>query len=180
MKFIKNNIKNSYLIALDKYEDKRGFFARVFCKKEFSKIGINLDIVQSNQSLTKTKGSIRGMHFQMEPFAETKIIKCLSGTIYDVIIDLRKDSPSFNKYFGTELSSKEKNMLIVPKGCAHGFQTLEDNTEIFYFVTQYYNPDSERGIRWNDPKFKISWPIQVTSISDKDKNWPDFDEEKIK
>lgn len=174
MKFIETNLSGSYVIELDKLEDDRGFFARIFCKNEFGALGLNSEIVQINNSFSAVKGTLRGMHYQLQPKAEDKIVRCIRGSLYDVIIDLRENSSTFGKWFGIELSAENRKMLYVPKGFAHGFITLENDTEVFYLVTEYYTPEYERGIRWNDPKFNINWPIIPTNISDKDRNHPDF------
>lgn len=175
MIFFETPLKGAYVIELEKKGDERGFFARSFCKKEFEEIGLNNEIVQINNSFSGYKGTLRGMHYQLEPKAEDKIVRCIRGALYDVIIDLREDSKTFKDWYGIELSAENRKMLYVPKGFAHGFITLEDNTESFYLVTEYYSADLERGIRYNDPQFKIVWPIVPTVISEKDKNHPDFD-----
>ncbi len=175
MKFIRTSLEGAYLIGLDKYEDERGFFARIFCKSEFEEMGLSSKFIQVNNSLTRYKGTIRGMHYQLEPSAEVKIVRCIRGSLYDAIIDLRPDSSSFGEWFGSELSAENRQMMYVPKGFAHGFLTLEDNTETFYFASSSYSPDLERGIRYNDPYFGIEWPISVTQSSQKDRECPDFD-----
>tara|TARA_B110000027_G_C16122043_1_gene303694 strand:+ start:1141 stop:1665 length:525 start_codon:yes stop_codon:yes gene_type:complete len=172
MKFLETKLKGAFIIELEKHSDDRGFFARSFCKKEFSNFGLNNDIVQINNSLSKHKGTLRGMHYQVFPKQEDKIIRCIKGAIYDVIIDLRKESETFLEWFGMELSEENKKSLYVPKGFAHGYITLVDNSELFYLTTEYYSADCERGIRWDDPKFNINWPIAVTEISEKDKVHP--------
>lgn len=174
MIFKKNKIKGSYLIKTKKIGDDRGYFSRVFCKKIFKKFKISNSINQANHSFSKTKGTIRGMHFQLSPSDEMKLIICTKGKIFDVIVDLRKKSKSFKKWYGVILDSKNKNMLVVPEGCAHGFQTLEKNSEVFYLVSKAYNPKLERGFRWNDKSIKIKWPIKVSEISKKDENWSDL------
>lgn len=175
MKFTETKLKGAYIIELEKHEDDRGFFARAFCKKEYKEVGLRNEIVQINNSESKYKGTLRGMHYQLPPKAEDKIVRCINGAIYDVIIDVRKDSDTFGEWFGIELSADNKKSLFVPKGFAHGNISLEDNSELFYLVTEYYASDYERGIRWNDPKFDIKWPIEPIDISEKDKNHPDFD-----
>ena len=177
MEFIKTPLEGAYLINLEKYEDERGFFARVFCESEFQEMGLSSEFIQVNNSLTGSKGTIRGMHYQLEPSAEVKIVRCIRGSLYDAIIDLRPDSSSFCKWFGSELSAENRQMMYVPKGFAHGFLTLEDNTETFYFASNSYSPDLERGIRFDDSYFGIEWPIPVTESSPKDKSCPDFDPE---
>ena len=176
MIFTETELKDAFIIDIEKREDNRGFFARAFCKNEFQEHGLETNYVQCNLSRTKKAGSIRGMHYQIAPHEEVKLIRCIKGAIYDVIIDLRPDSPTYRKWTGVELSSDNYRMLYVPKGFAHGFQSLVDNVEVFYFVSEFYTPGSERGLRYNDPSFNIEWPLEVTVISDKDRNWPDFKE----
>ncbi len=176
MKYIKNKIKGSFHIQLEKRGDSRGFFSRVFCKSEFNKMRITSKIDQVNLSFSRDKGTVRGMHYQLKPSDEMKLVMCTKGAIFDVIIDLRKKSSSYKKWFGVRLDSKKKNMLLVPEGCAHGFQTLDSNSEVMYLVSKSYNPKLERGLRWNDKKFKIKWPLRVSELSEKDKNWEDFKE----
>lgn len=171
MKFLKNKVNGSYVISLDKISDSRGFFARLFCKDEFKKKNIFFTIPQINTSESKKKGTIRGFHFQSGSSSEAKLVRCIKGSIYDVVIDLRKNSKTYLKWFGVKLSSKNKKMLYIPKGCAHAFQSLEDNIELIYLVDHKYDPKKEKGIRYNDPVFKIQWPQKVTNISKKDRNW---------
>ena len=168
MIFNKNRLKDVFTIELDKKEDHRGFFARSWDVNIFKENGLNPKIVQCNISYTKIKGTIRGMHYQKNPYDETKLIRCTKGKIFDVIIDLRKNSSTYKKWESFELSSENFKMLYVPEGFAHGFQSLENDTEIFYQVSQFYSPESERGVRWNDPQFNIKWPIDVTEVSEKD------------
>ena len=177
MKFIETKLKGSYIIELEKREDDRGFFARSFCKKEYDAVGLRNEIVQINNSESKYKGTLRGMHYQLPPKAEDKIVRCISGAIYDVIIDIRPESSTFGEWLGVELSAENKKSLFVPKGFAHGNISLTDNSELFYLVTEYYSPDHERGIRWNDPEFNISWPVEPIDISEKDSKHRDFDPE---
>jgi dTDP-4-dehydrorhamnose 3,5-epimerase len=174
MKFTQTPLKDAYIIELEKRGDDRGFFARTFCKNEFGVAGLNNEIVQINNSLSKDKGTLRGMHYQLNPKSEDKIVRCISGKLYDVIIDLRPKSETFTQWFGVELTAENRIMLFVPKGFAHGFMTLEENTEAFYLVTEFYSPEHERGIRYNDPRFGIKWPMEPAIISDKDKNHLDF------
>ena len=177
MKFTETPLKGAYAIELEKRGDDRGFFARFFCEREYQQHGLNHRFVQINNSLSKFKGTLRGMHYQLAPKAEDKIIRCLRGALFDAIIDLRPDSPTFLKHFAIELTAENRVMLYVPKGFAHGFMTLEPDTEAFYLVTEFYAPDRERGLRYNDPKFGIRWPLEPAVISDKDKNQPDFNPE---
>lgn len=177
MKFNKTPLKGAFTIDLEKIGDDRGFFARVFCSNEFSNQGLIDSFMQINNSLTRDKGTLRGMHFQLPPSAEVKVVRCIQGALFDVILDLRPDSPSFGKWYGDTLSAENRRMMYVPKGFAHGFITLEEDTEAFYLAGAPYAPDLERGIRYNDPKFNIEWPIEPIIISEKDANWRDFDPE---
>lgn len=172
MKFKKTKINGLYLIEVEPIIDDRGFFARTFCQNDFSKKGITFNIVQSNLSLNKIKGTLRGMHFQKSPKAENKIVQCLKGNIYDVVIDLRPDSPTFNQWVAEELNDQNQKMFLIPKGCAHGFQTLTNNCLIQYLMSEFYSPKNASGVRWNDPIFNIYWPLKPTIMSEKDKNWP--------
>lgn len=167
MHFIETPLPGAFLIELVKREDDRGFFARMFCTKEFDQQGLDTNFVQANNSFNREKGTLRGLHYQLEPHAETKMVKCIRGAIYDVILDLRKDSETFGKSFGAELSQDNRTMMYVPKGFAHGFQTLTPDSEILYFVSTPYAPDFERGIRWDDPFFAVKWPEQPRVISEK-------------
>lgn len=175
MLFTEAPVAGVYLIDLEKRGDDRGFFARVFCRNEFIAKGLSPDMVQINTSLSVQKGILRGMHYQLAPGAEVKVVRCIRGALYDVVLDLRPDSLTFGKSFGAELSAENRTMMYVPKGCAHGFITLAENTEAFYLVDNVYAPDLERGVRYNDPRFGIVWPATPTEISQKDQNWPDFD-----
>lgn len=174
MKFLETPLKGAYIIDLEKREDERGFFARAWCQKEFESHGIYRLPVQANMSFNMKMGTIRGMHYQASPYQESKLIRCIKGSIYDVIIDLRKDSPTYRKWFGIELTDENRTMLFVPEDIAHGFLTLKDNTEVMYQVSAFYNFESERIIRYNDPSFNIQWPIKVSVISKKDIDTPDF------
>jgi len=168
MKFKETKLKGLYIIEPEIHFDDRGYFARIFCKQELSKTGIDFNIVQANRSLNKKQGTIRGMHFQKPPKVEDKIIQCIKGKIYDVAIDLRQDSPTYGEWVAEELSEENKKMFLIPKGFAHGFQTLTDNCEILYFMSEFYSSQYESGVRWNDPFFNIKDPV----VSEKDKNWP--------
>jgi len=172
MKFTETPLKGSFIIGLEPFSDERGWFARTFCKNEFEQIGHDKEWVQLNHSVTYKKGSIRGMHFQYPPHSEIKMVRCTSGAIYDVIIDLRNGSPSFLRWFGAELSAANKQMLYIPEGFAHGFQTLEENCELIYHHTSFYTPGAEGGIRYDDPQVGINWKLPVTDISERDKNHP--------
>ena len=175
MNFTETPLPGAYIIDLDKKGDERGFFARYFCKKEYAVHDLHSDIVQINNSLSAQAGTLRGMHYQLAPKAEDKIVRCIKGALFDVIIDLRSDSSAFLQHFGVELTAENRRMLYVPKGFAHGFLSLQDNTETIYLVTEYYAADRERGIRYNDPKFGIQWPVEPSVVSPKDLAHPDFD-----
>ena len=163
-----------YLIDIEPISDSRGFFARSFDNEEFLKYGLNVNFVQNNISCSLKKYTLRGLHVQLPPYGEDKFVRCTQGSLYDVVIDLRKDSPSYLKWVGIELNSCNFQQLYIPKGCAHGFLTLEDNTSFFYQVTSRYAPGMEFGIRWNDPYFQIAWPHEPVHISEKDISFPDF------
>jgi dTDP-4-dehydrorhamnose 3,5-epimerase len=175
MIFTETPIPGAFLIDLEKRGDDRGFFARAFCEKEFAAHQLVTQFVQVNNSLSAQKGTLRGMHYQLAPQAETKVVRCIRGALYDLILDLRQGSPTFGQSFGAELTAENRRMMYVPKGFAHGFITLADDTEAFYFVDEVYAPDCERGIRWNDPRFHLAWPIAPVGLSDKDANQRDFD-----
>jgi dTDP-4-dehydrorhamnose 3,5-epimerase len=175
MVFTETKIPGAYLVDLKRLEDERGFFARSWCQREAQEIGIDPNVVQCNISFNKVKGTLRGMHLQIPPFAESKLVRVTRGAIYDVIIDLRADSETFKQWVGVELNAESRRALFVPKGFAHGFQTLEDDTEIFYQMSEFFSPDHACGVRWDDPAFDIQWPLEVTEISPKDSALPDFD-----
>lgn len=174
MIFNETKLKGSLIIELEKKGDERGFFARSWDARIFEEKGLNPNLAQCNISLSKKKGTLRGMHFQVSPHAETKLIRCTKGKIYDVIIDLRVKSQTYKEWAAFELSENNYKMLYVPEGFAHGFQSLVDNTEIFYQVSEFYSPSAERGIRWNDPTFNIKWSLEEMIISKKDSSWENF------
>jgi dTDP-4-dehydrorhamnose 3,5-epimerase len=174
MKFIETDIKGAYIIELNKRNDERGFFCRTFCEKEFKERGLKEVMVQSNLSFSKEKYTLRGMHFQVKGSEEAKLVRCSKGEILDVIIDLRPDSPTYSKHISVHLTEDNGRMLYVPENFAHGFITLVEKTEIFYQVSNYYSPENERGVRWNDKAFNINWPTKVPIISEKDNNHPNF------
>jgi dTDP-4-dehydrorhamnose 3,5-epimerase len=175
--FTKTKLDRVTIVDLDKRGDDRGFFARQFCEKEFAEAGLTTRFKQVNTSGSAKKGTLRGLHYQLPPFAETKAVRCVRGAIWDVALDVRPDSPTFGQWFGTELSAKNQRMLVVSEGYAHAFITLSDDVEVMYLVSEEYSPQAERGVRWNDPKFGIEWPLEPTVISDKDGAWPDFNAE---
>ena len=168
MIFNETVLKGSYVIGLNPLADERGWFARTYCKNEFNSIGHENEWVQMNHSFTKNKGTIRGMHFQLPPFSEIKLVRCIAGAVYDVIIDLRKGSPTFLHWFGEELSAQNKKMIYIPHGFAHGFETLSNECELIYHHTQFYTASAEGGIKYSDPKININWPLPVTHISERD------------
>lgn len=169
MKFLETDLKGAYLIETEPIFDDRGFFARFWCQREFLEYGLNANLVQCNISFNAKKGTLRGMHYQSKPHEEAKLVRCTRGSIYDVIIDIRLDSPTFKSSFAVELRSGKYNMLYIPEGFAHGFLTLEDNTEVFYQMSDFYYPELAKGIRWDDPLFAIKWPkISQLIISEKD------------
>ena len=175
MIFTKTILKGAFIVEPEKIQDDRGFFARAWCKKEFEDHGLNSSWTQNNISFNLRKYILRGMHYQASPFEEVKLVRCTRGAVFDVIIDLRPDSPTFLKWFGIELNLDNYKMLYVPENFAHGYLTLTDNAEVYYQVSKPYSPDHERGLRWNDPVLGVNWPIGGEPlISDKDKNWPSF------
>ena len=170
MIFKETKLKGAYIIELKPLEDERGFFARSFCQKEFAEHGLNFSIVQCNLSYNKKKGTLRGMHYQIAPHEEAKLVSCIRGAIYDVIIDLRADSSTYRQWFAVELTAGNYRMLYIPADFANGFQTLEDNTVVFYQISEFYHPEYARGVRWDDPAFGIDWPIKRSVVSSKDKS----------
>jgi dTDP-4-dehydrorhamnose 3,5-epimerase len=174
MKFHETELQGAFVIELDKMEDNRGFFARSWCQQEFEEHGLVPRVVQANLSFNDKAGTLRGMHYQISPYEETKLVRCTRGALYDVILDLRPESPTYKRWIGVELTEQNYKMLYVPASFAHAFITLEDNTEAAYFVSEAYTPGAERGLRWDDPTFGITWPRSVEVISGKDANWPDF------
>ncbi len=175
MIFIEAKLKGAYIIEPEKLEDARGFFARTFCQKEFEARGLNPRLVQCSMSFNKKEGTMRGMHYQVPPCQEAKLIRCTRGAVFDVIVDLRRHAPAFKQWMGVELTAWNHRLLYVPEGFAHGFQTLEDNTEVAYQMSDFYHPECARGVRWDDPAFKIEWPAAKKRIlSEKDVGYPDY------
>jgi dTDP-4-dehydrorhamnose 3,5-epimerase len=172
MTFTPGPLAGSYIIDLSPFSDSRGWFARTYCKNEFTAIGHTKEWVQINHSFTVKAGALRGMHYQLPPFKEIKMVRCIAGSVYDVIIDLRRGSDTFLKWFGAELSSKNKKMMYIPEGFAHGFQTLSEGAELIYHHTEFYTPGAEQGIRYNDSRVGISWPLEITEISERDVRHP--------
>jgi dTDP-4-dehydrorhamnose 3,5-epimerase len=172
--FTPTPIAGALVIELEQLADERGFFARVFCAREFEQHGLNPRVVQCSISFNPIEGTVRGLHLQRAPHLETKLVRCTAGALYDVIVDVRPDSPTFRKHFAVDLSACNRKMLYVPEGVAHGFQTLEDGTEVFYQMSEAFAPHATTGWRWNDPAFGIAWPLDVTVMSDRDRDYPDF------
>ncbi|ALF51731.1 dTDP-4-dehydrorhamnose 3,5-epimerase [Nostoc piscinale CENA21] len=172
MIFTATNLQDAYIIDLEERNDHRGFFARYFCAQEFEAHGLKPVVAQCNLSYNYKKGTLRGMHYQLPPAAETKLVRCTKGAIYDVIIDMRPNSPTFLQHIGVELTAENRRALYVPEMFAHGYQALTDDAEVIYQVGEFYTPGYERGLRYNDPFFNIEWPVEVTEISEKDLNWP--------
>lgn len=175
MIFIESPLPGAFLVELDKRSDERGFFARLYCEREFAAKGLVTRFAQANDSLSVQRGTLRGMHYQLPPYAETKLIRCVRGALYDVILDVREGSATFGRSFGAELTAENRRMMYVPKGFAHGFVTLEASTEAIYLVDEFYAPTHERGIRWDDPAFGLAWPVQPVVLSDKDRSHRLFD-----
>jgi dTDP-4-dehydrorhamnose 3,5-epimerase len=174
MLFTPTKLKGAFIIEPYLLKDERGFFARSWCRKEFEAHGLNPRLVQCDISFNKVKGTLRGMHYQIAPHEEAKLVRCTRGSIYDVIVDLRSNSTTFKDYFAIMLAADTYKMLYVPEGFAHGFLTLEDNTEVFYQMSEFYSPEHARGFRWNDATFAIEWPFPPIVISDRDRSYPDF------
>ena len=173
--FRETKLKGAYVIEPEKFEDQRGFFARSFSEQEFSQHGLRGHFVEAGISFNSRKHTVRGMHFQAEPNAQAKLVRCTRGSILDVMIDLRHESPTYKQWFAQELSAQNRLMLYIPEGCAHGFETLEDETEVFYQLSAGYTPASECGVRWNDPAFGITWPVtDGVIINERDRTYPDF------
>jgi dTDP-4-dehydrorhamnose 3,5-epimerase len=168
-------LTGAHTVALEPRSDDRGFFARLFCAQEFAAAGLEARFVQVNDSLSGRKGTLRGLHYQLPPAAEVKLVRCVRGVLWDVIVDLRPDSPSFKGWCAAELSAENRLMMYVPRGFAHGFLTLQDDSEVVYMVSSGHDPLRERGIRWNDPAIGIAWPAEPVEISARDAEWPDLD-----
>ncbi len=176
MIFEETKLRGAFVIVPERIEDERGFFARTFCRREFEAHGLNPDLVQCNISFNKAKGTLRGMHYQIAPHAEAKLVRCTAGAIYDVVIDLRPESKTFRQWFGAELTAENRNMLYVPEGFAHGFQTLADESEVSYHHSAFFSPDHQGGVKYNDPALAIEWPLEISFISTRDQNLPCLDD----
>ena len=172
MNFTELPLKGAFTIDLEKIEDGRGFFARYFCSEEFENQGLNISVTQMNTTLSKERGTIRGLHFQRPPKAEIKIVRCIRGSIWDVIVDIRESSPTYGKWYGAELNVNNRKMMYVPKGFAHGFQTIVDNVELLYLHSEFYSKEDEGGLLYNDKDVAIEWPLPVLVISKRDKSHP--------
>ena len=179
MKFTETGLKGAYIVQPEPMADERGFFARSWCVREFESFGLETRLVQCNISYNRKKGTLRGLHYQAPPFEEDKLVRCTRGAIHDVIVDLRRKSKSYGKHIGVTLTSENRTMLHIPKGFAHGFLTLEDDSEVHYQMSEFYAPECARGYRWDDPSFGIVWPGEVRVISEKDRSYPDFDSMKF-
>lgn len=175
MKFTEADIAGAYLIDLERHGDDRGFFARVFCEEEVAAHGLTAEMVQINTSYSADAGTLRGLHYQAAPHEEAKLMRCVRGSIYDVVADMRPDSPTYLQWMGVRLTADNRRMVYVPEGCAHGFLTLEADTEVIYPVSAFYAPEAERGVRYDDPALGIDWPADVRVVSEKDRAWPDVD-----
>jgi len=175
MKFEPTEIPGVHVVELQPFADERGFFARAWCKREFESHGLAGEAAQMNISVNRRKHTLRGFHYQVAPHQEDKLLRCVRGAVHDVVVDLRPDSPTYKRYVSVLLSGASYRMVLVPKGCANAFLTLEDDCEVTYLVSQFYAPQAERGVRWNDPAFGVDWPVaEPAVISEKDRSWPDF------
>lgn len=174
MQFLKTKLPGVFEIHIEAKPDDRGFFARTWCQKEFESHGLAGNLVQCSLSFNNRKGTLRGMHYQVAPHEETKLVRCTQGAIYDVVLDLRPESPAFKNWVGVELTAERRNMIYVAQGCAHGFLTLDDRSEVFYQMSEFQHAESARGVRWDDPAFQIKWPARVEVISERDRTYPDF------
>jgi dTDP-4-dehydrorhamnose 3,5-epimerase len=174
--FHESKIQGVYEIHLERKPDERGFFARTWCQEEFQEHGLNPKLVQCSVSFNARRGTLRGLHHQAAPHPEAKLVRCTRGAIYDVVVDLRPDSPTFKDWIAVVLTATERNMVYVPEGCGHGFLTLEDETEVFYQMSEFYYPELARGVRWEDPSFQIVWPAEVVVISERDRTYPNFEQ----
>ncbi len=167
-------LKGAFLIEPERLEDERGFFARTWCQREFAALGLEPAWVQSSISFNKSKATLRGMHYQAAPYEETKLVRCTAGAIYDVIVDLRPGSETYRQWLGVELTAANRCLLYIPQGVAHGFETLTDDAEVFYEISEFYHPESARGVRWDDPALGIEWPLKAQILSDRDRSYPDY------
>ncbi len=174
MKFLPMTLPGAFVVETEPSADERGFFARTFCRDEFVKHGLNPELVQCSISYNKRKGTLRGMHYQKSPHQEVKLVRCTMGMIYDVIVDLRRESPTFKRWSGVELSAENRKAIYVPEGVAHGFLTLADECEVYYQMSRVFHSPSAAGVRWNDPAFAIDWPGEISVMSERDRHYPDY------
>jgi len=174
LKFLETPLPGAFVIDLELTSDERGFFARSFCRDEFLRHNLNSEVAQCSVSFNHLKGTLRGLHYQAKPHEETKLVRCTAGAMYDVIVDIRPASPTFRRWFATELTAHNHRMLYAPEGLAHGFQTLVDHTEVFYQISMPYHPESAKGIRWDDPSFGIEWPLTQPILSERDRSYPNY------
>jgi dTDP-4-dehydrorhamnose 3,5-epimerase len=179
MTFHETRLPGVFEIQIEPKPDERGFFARCWCRKEFESHGLNSNLAQCSLSFNARKGTLRGVHYQAEPYGETKLIRCTRGAIYDVVVDLRRHSPTFKGWVGVLLNAANRKTLYVPEGCGHGFLTLEDETEVLYQMSEFHHPESARGVRWDDPAFQIVWPGEAEVISERDRTYPNFESTKL-
>jgi dTDP-4-dehydrorhamnose 3,5-epimerase len=179
MRFTPVKVKGAFVIEPDTLTDKRGYFSRIWCQREWETQGLNPRLVQCSESFNRKKGTLRGMHYQAAPHEETKLVRCIAGSIFDAIIDLRPHSPTFRQHFSVVLSAENRAMLYVPAGCAHGFQTIEDNTVVLYQMSEFYCSECARGVRWNDPEFGLHWPEDDRTMVERDRDYPDFTVEAV-
>ncbi|UCD75417.1 MAG: dTDP-4-dehydrorhamnose 3,5-epimerase [Phycisphaerales bacterium] len=180
MIFTETHLTGAFIIDPDPHHDERGFFARTFCRREFEARGLMSTVAQCNISRSLRRGTLRGMHFQLPPMQEAKLVRCIRGALFDVMLDLRSESPTFRQWIGVELTADNGRSVYVPEGFAHGILTLTDDTELHYLITQFYDPQLSSGVRYNDPVFGIEWPIQPAVINERDRSWPDFDPESLR
>jgi dTDP-4-dehydrorhamnose 3,5-epimerase len=176
MTFQETKLRGVLEIHVEPKRDERGFFARTWCRKEFKSHGLNSELAQCSISFNTRKGTLRGMHYQAAPHAETKLVRCTRGAIYDVVLDLRPPSPTFRNWIAVVLTAEKRNMIYVPEGCAHGFLTLQEESEVCYQISEFYDAESARGVRWDDPAFRIAWPERVEVISERDRTYPNFEQ----
>jgi dTDP-4-dehydrorhamnose 3,5-epimerase len=172
MMYSETSLTGVYVIEMQPFEDARGSFSRVFCAREMREHGLPFELAQINKASNRKAGTIRGLHYQREPHAEIKIVSCTSGGVFDVAVDIRPDSPTYLKWFGTELTAENQRLLYIPAGFAHGYQALTDDAELIYLVSEFYAPDAEGGLRFDDPAIGINWPLEISAVSEKDSGWP--------
>ncbi len=175
MEFEPLTIGGAYVVKSIRHDDDRGYFARAWCQREFESAGQTVSFVQTSLSFNHKAGTVRGMHYQLEPYSEVKLVRCIRGRMLDVVLDLRPESPTYREHISVELDSDGRRAVLVPKGCAHGFMTLEDDTEVLYMISEFYNPDASAGVRWNDPAFSIKWPREISTIATRDAEYPDYE-----